>query len=317
MFESHRAVPAIPCFIVTDAVGLKKYGLGMVRMGTRDLGPFLADGYLIKGDTVAELAAKLEDTRPALEQTIAAMNAYAKTGVDPNSAAAPPPITASNGDAWFERTQSDPGADRNAAYYAVRLYPGDIGAATGLVIDEWSRVLKEGNEPIEGLYACGNEANSIMGGTYPGLASRSARHHLRLSRDPARAAWIGGGLKQHDAPSTQDLNMTEYSLAYLTSVPLSPADALILAGKLGYRYTGVRIAPASPGGDFHPLATDAAMLRETIARSKDAAPPYSMSRSRGWPRILRSKRSRHFSKPAARLAPAPSWWPATIPTRRG
>ena len=63
--------------------------------------------------------------------------------------------------------------------------------------------------------------------------------------------------------------MTAYSLAYLTSVPLSPADALVLAAKLGYQHTGVRIAPASPGGEFHPLVTDAAMLRETIARTKD------------------------------------------------
>jgi sugar phosphate isomerase/epimerase len=63
--------------------------------------------------------------------------------------------------------------------------------------------------------------------------------------------------------------MTDYSLAYLTSVPLSPADALVLAAKLGYKHTGVRIAPASPGGEFHPLATDAAMLRETIARNRD------------------------------------------------
>ena len=63
--------------------------------------------------------------------------------------------------------------------------------------------------------------------------------------------------------------MTDYSLAYLTSVPLSPAEALVLAGKLGYKYTGVRIAPASPGGEFHPLATDAAMLRETVARNRD------------------------------------------------
>jgi sugar phosphate isomerase/epimerase len=64
--------------------------------------------------------------------------------------------------------------------------------------------------------------------------------------------------------------MTVYSLAYLTSVPLSPVDALVLAGKLGYGHTGVRIAPASPGGEFHPLSTDAAMLRETIARNKDS-----------------------------------------------
>ncbi len=64
--------------------------------------------------------------------------------------------------------------------------------------------------------------------------------------------------------------MTVYSLAYLTSVPLLPADALVLSAKLGYKHTGVRIAPASPGGEFHPLATDAAMLRETVARTKDS-----------------------------------------------
>ena len=35
--------------IITDAVGLRKYGLGMVRMGTRNLAPYLADGYLVAG----------------------------------------------------------------------------------------------------------------------------------------------------------------------------------------------------------------------------------------------------------------------------
>jgi hypothetical protein len=100
--------------------------------------------------------------------------------------------------------------------------------------------------------------------------------------------------------SREDLNMTVYSLAYLTSVPFSPADALVLAGKLGYRHTGVRIAPTSPGGDFSPLSTDAAMLRETIARAKDSGATVF-----------------DVEKPAARSAPAPSWWPATIPTKAG
>jgi hypothetical protein len=31
MFEHNKQVPCIPCFIITDAAGLKKYGLGMVR----------------------------------------------------------------------------------------------------------------------------------------------------------------------------------------------------------------------------------------------------------------------------------------------
>jgi sugar phosphate isomerase/epimerase len=60
-----------------------------------------------------------------------------------------------------------------------------------------------------------------------------------------------------------------YSLAYLTSAPMAPVDALVLAAKLGYQAIGVRIAPASPGGNFSPLATDPTMLRETIRRIGD------------------------------------------------
>ena len=57
-----------------------------------------------------------------------------------------------------------------------------------------------------------------------------------------------------------------YSLAYLTSAPMHPPDAVELAGKLGYQAIGVRIMPAAPGGDFSPLTLDAAMLRETVRR---------------------------------------------------
>ncbi|MBR0755428.1 sugar phosphate isomerase/epimerase [Bradyrhizobium jicamae] len=60
-----------------------------------------------------------------------------------------------------------------------------------------------------------------------------------------------------------------YSLAYLTSAPLAPPEALTLAGKLGYQAIGARIAPAMPGGDFSPLTTDAAMLRDSVRRITD------------------------------------------------
>lgn len=64
-----------------------------------------------------------------------------------------------------------------------------------------------------------------------------------------------------------------YSLAYLTSAPMAPPDALVLAEKLGYQAIGVRIAPAAPGGDFSPLATDPALLRETIRCIEDTGVP--------------------------------------------
>lgn len=64
-----------------------------------------------------------------------------------------------------------------------------------------------------------------------------------------------------------------YSLAYLTSAPMAPPEALSLAHKLGYQAIGVRIAPAAAGGDFSPLAENPALLRETIARIKDTGVP--------------------------------------------
>jgi sugar phosphate isomerase/epimerase len=61
-----------------------------------------------------------------------------------------------------------------------------------------------------------------------------------------------------------------YSLAYLTSAPLSPPDAISLAARLGYDTVGLRITPAAPGGDFSPLMEDRDLLRETVARAKSA-----------------------------------------------
>jgi len=52
-------------------------------------------------------------------------------------------------------------------YYAVKLYPGDIGAAQGLQTNEHAQVLDAHGQAIAGLYAVGNDMNSIMGGVYP------------------------------------------------------------------------------------------------------------------------------------------------------
>ncbi len=40
-----------------------------------------------------------------------------------------------------------------------------------------------------------------------------------------------------------------YSLAYLTSAPLPPPEAISLAAQLGYGAVGLRALPAAPGGD--------------------------------------------------------------------
>ncbi|WP_199087744.1 FAD-dependent oxidoreductase [Bosea sp. ASV33] len=193
MFEANRSRPTIPCWIVTDAEGLRRYGLGMVRMGTKNLQPFLADGYLIEGATIADLASKIGVDPSALAGTVAHMNEYARTGIDPEFGRGTTDYHRINGDASRGFPNATLGPIATAPFYAVKLMPGDIGAATGLVIDEDAQVLGEGDRPIGRLYACGNEANSIMGGTYPGpgitigpaiaFAYRAIRHALGHGTD--------------------------------------------------------------------------------------------------------------------------------------
>lgn len=55
-----------------------------------------------------------------------------------------------------------------APFCAITVHPADIGTTTGLVADEFARVLGAGGEPIPGLYAAGNDMHSVMGGVYPG-----------------------------------------------------------------------------------------------------------------------------------------------------
>ena len=55
-----------------------------------------------------------------------------------------------------------------APFYAVKLYPGDIGASTGLATDGDARVLNQDGQAIPRLYAVGNDMHSIMGGVYTG-----------------------------------------------------------------------------------------------------------------------------------------------------
>ena len=52
-------------------------------------------------------------------------------------------------------------------FYAVAIYPGDVGTAGGVVTDEYARVLKDDGSIIPGLYATGNSTASVFGRCYP------------------------------------------------------------------------------------------------------------------------------------------------------
>jgi succinate dehydrogenase/fumarate reductase flavoprotein subunit len=186
MQQAHASTPSIPAYLVCDAHALRKYGIGMVRPGGKGLGPFLADGYLTQGRTLDELARKLGIDPEGLEASVAKMNGFAETGVDPDFRRGETAYQQNIGDAACGGKNPNLGALTQAPYYAIRLYPGDIGASTGLLTNANAQVLGEDDEPIAGLYAVGNDMHSIMGGVYvapgitlgPGLvfAYLAARH---------------------------------------------------------------------------------------------------------------------------------------------
>lgn len=58
-----------------------------------------------------------------------------------------------------------------APFYAVKMIPSDIATYHGMVTDEQTRVLDTDRKPIPGLFAVGNDAASIFGGSYPGAGA--------------------------------------------------------------------------------------------------------------------------------------------------
>jgi succinate dehydrogenase/fumarate reductase flavoprotein subunit len=163
-----RGDQAIPAFLIADAVALGKYGLGMVRPGGWGTRAAIADGYLVAGDTIEQLAHRLKIDPASLRETVDRMNDYARTGRDPEFGRGSTVYQNHNGDASAGGSNPNLGPIATAPFYALRLYPSDIGTSAGLVTDAAARVLDSGNRPIERLYACGNDMQSIMGGTYPG-----------------------------------------------------------------------------------------------------------------------------------------------------
>ena len=57
---------AIPAFLIADAAAVRKYGLGMVRPGGWGTKAAVADGYLTVGDTIEQLAQRLNIEHPVI-----------------------------------------------------------------------------------------------------------------------------------------------------------------------------------------------------------------------------------------------------------
>ncbi|MGB8399183.1 FAD-dependent oxidoreductase [Bradyrhizobium sp.] len=167
MIKAAKPGEEISAFLICDHRSLRKYGLGCVPPFPMPIGRHIRTGYLKRGATLAELAARAGIDPKGLQAAVAEFNTAAAEGRDP---------AFGKGSRAYNRYQGDalhgpnpcvaPIQDR--PFYAIKMVIGDLGTYAGIRTDANARALDADGRPIAGLYAAGNDMASIMGGNYPG-----------------------------------------------------------------------------------------------------------------------------------------------------
>ncbi|PVH76964.1 fumarate reductase/succinate dehydrogenase flavo protein [Cadophora sp. DSE1049] len=165
-YERHQTVPGIPAWFIFDSQHRNKYMMWSYPPGKTPDEAF-SSGLITRGATLSELAGKIKIDAGNLVLTVQRFNAMASVGKDEDF---------NRGDHFYDRYFGDASSKPNpnlgplveAPFYAIQVWPGDLGTKGGLVTDEFGRVIREDGTPIQGLYAAGNSSASVMGRTYPG-----------------------------------------------------------------------------------------------------------------------------------------------------
>ncbi|GAA3383970.1 FAD-dependent oxidoreductase [Cryptosporangium minutisporangium] len=175
------ATSTVPAWLVLDARTLSRYGLGLIRprLPAPLLRHYLRTGYLRRGATIGELAAAIGVDPAGLEQTIRAVNDAARLGVP-----------------QLPHPNPNLGTIEDSPFSAIAVVPTPLATSLGLRINPAAQVLDAADQPVPGLYACGNDAQSITASEYPGagcqigaaltfayLAARDASRAHRSGRD--------------------------------------------------------------------------------------------------------------------------------------
>jgi 3-oxosteroid 1-dehydrogenase len=167
---------AVPSYMICDARYRREYPIGLQIRPAKTMPDervpeqLWKSGFIVKADSLAGLAHKLGMPANALQETVARYNRFAATGKDQDFG---------RGDSLTDRYYSDPRISPNPClaplsegpFYAVKVYPGDLGTKGGVRCDEYARALNAEGEPIPGLYAAGNTAASVFGNSYPGAGA--------------------------------------------------------------------------------------------------------------------------------------------------
>lgn len=167
MLERNRTVPAVPSWAIFDDQYMRKYMLAGTMPGSAKPQAWYDSGYLKKADSLEELAGQIEVEPEALVSTVARFNGFVANNRDEDFG---------RGERAYDNWLGDPlhrpsqtlGTIEEGPFYAIPVVPGDVGTYGGVLTDDNARVLREDGSVIEGLYATGVCAGSVMGRVYPG-----------------------------------------------------------------------------------------------------------------------------------------------------
>ncbi|NRB42885.1 MAG: FAD-binding protein [Pseudomonadales bacterium] len=166
---------AIPAYFIFDARYRREYPLGMAIAP----GKYLPDsrfpelfnsGWIKKADSLAELAKACGIDAEGLATTAAKLESYSQTGEDKE-------FQRGNflNDTYYSdhRVKPNPclSGVSQAPFYAIKLWPGDLGTKGGLTTNADAQVIDLHGKVIDGLYAAGNVSASVMGDSYPAAGS--------------------------------------------------------------------------------------------------------------------------------------------------
>lgn len=130
------------CYLIMDQLSLD---------ASARLRGFYDAGYIVKADTVAELAATIGVPAENLEATVQTYGGYVKAGEDKD----------------FGRTMYMNTALETAPYYAVQTQPGIQVTLGGVRVNEDLRVVKQDGTAFDNLYAIGEVAGDGLFGSAP------------------------------------------------------------------------------------------------------------------------------------------------------
>jgi len=152
----------LPAWLIFDEAYLRKFGFATIMKDDP------VPDWLIRADSIGELAAKIDLPADQLVATVEQFNGYAKDGHDPDFHRGDRAHDNWHADHSQEGAKKSLGALETAPFYAAKVEQGTLGTKGGGKTDGDGQVLDHDGAPIPGLYATGNAMAAVTGMVYGG-----------------------------------------------------------------------------------------------------------------------------------------------------